>query len=141
MITIDVKGLKDLQANLSKLPEILKAELSGQLERGAQLFVRNAKRDAPVDFGFLRNQISYAKTSDFSFTVVSGSKYSPYLEWGTITRVQVPVELADYAIQFKGKGIRKTGGIYPHPYFFKQQIPVKIELEKSVQAMLKDLKL
>lgn len=141
MITIDIKGLKELQAKLDKLPKIIEQELSGVLERGAQVFVRNAKRDAPVDFGFLKNLISYAKAGELSFQVVSGSKYSPYLEWGTITRVSVPEELAGYAIQFKGKGIRKNGGIFPHPYFFKQQIPVKAEMEKNIDAILKDLKL
>jgi HK97 gp10 family phage protein len=141
MVTIEVKGLKELQANVNKLPQRLKQETSGVLERGAQLFVRNAKRDAPVDFDFLRNLISYAKTGELKFTLISGSKYSPYLEWGTITRVSVPTELASYAIQFKGKGIRKNGGIFPHPYFYKQQIPVKIEMEKNLEPILKDIKL
>ena len=141
MITLNVIGLNETLAKLGQLPKEIEQEVSAVLESGAQLFVRNAKRDAPVNFGVLRNEISYFKENPLSFNVVSGAHYSPYLEWGTITKVSVPAELADYAIQFKGKGIRKNGGIYPRPFFFRQISPTEKYLNEAIPKVLDQIKL
>ena len=143
LLTLDLKGFSEVMANLEKMDDNLKKEVSATLERGAQLFVRNAKRDAPVDHSTLKQGIDYFPKANgsLSFTVTSNVKYSAYLEWGTIKRVSVPEELASYAIQFKGRGIRKNGGIFPHPFFFKQQGVVKQNIEQGIEALLKDLKL
>jgi hypothetical protein len=145
MVTIEVKGLKELQGKLKTLPQRLKTEVSAVVESGVKTFVRNAKRDVPRQFGFLGNGISYtfliSDKTRTSFMVVSNFKYSPYIEWGTITRVRVPSELQAYAIQFKGKGIRKNGGIYPHPFFFKQTPITKAQIEKGIGQIIKDEKL
>lgn len=139
--TIDIKGLKELQANIDKLPAQLKKEAGAILENGAKNWVLLAKRNAPVNFGVLRNQISYLKVSDLSFQIISGSEYSPYMEWGTITRVSVPAFLQAYAIQFKGKGIRKTGGVFPRPFFFPPQGQVTVQIQKGIGSILKEVKL
>lgn len=139
--TIDIKGLKELQANIDKLPAQLKKEAGAILENGAKNWVLLAKRDAPVDVGFLKGQISYSKNAELSFSIVSGSEYAAYPEWGTITFVAVPPQLQAYAIQFKGKGIRKTGGMRPTPYFFKQQAPVTVLIERGLNSILKEVKL
>jgi HK97 gp10 family phage protein len=139
--SIDIKGLRELQANITKLPQQLKVEASAIVENGAKEWVRLSKQDAPVDFGVLRNEITYAKLNDLSFEIISGASYSPYVEWGTIEHVSVPAELQPYAILFKGKGIRKTGGIYPHPYFFKQARLVLAKVEQGISSILKEVKL
>lgn len=142
MITLNVIGLDETIAKLDKLASSeLKTELSGILESGAQRFVAGAKRAAPVNFGVLRNEISYEKLGDLNFEVVSNAYYSPYLEWGTITHVNVPGEYADYAAQFKGNGIRKTGGIYPHPYFFPQAPLTEKYLTEAIQSFINGIKL
>jgi HK97 gp10 family phage protein len=152
MITLNVIGLDKLIADIDRLPAMLKAEAAAVVENGAKTFVQLAKRDAPVrttpvlktggTFGSnLKQMISYFPSGQLSFTVVSGAKYSPYLEWGTITKVSVPGELAEYALQFKGRGLKKNGGILPHPFFFKQTTPVKAQLEKQLALILKDAKL
>lgn len=145
MITLEVKGLKELQAKLEKLPVEFQNEVRGVLEDGAKQYVRLAKRDAPVDFGFLRNGISYAfvlaDKTRCTFEIVSNARYSPYLEWGTITRVSVPPGEEPYAVQFKGRGIKKTGGIYPHPFFFKQKPIVKKLIEQDIKTILEDIKI
>lgn len=141
VININVIGLNELQGKLSRLPQEMRTKVSATLEVGAQTFVRNAKRDAPVNFGVLRNLISYAKTGELTFEVISGAKYSPYLEWGTITKVSVPEELVGYAIQFKGRGIRKSGGISPRPYFFPQVKPTEKLLNESIPKVLDEIKL
>ena len=140
---VEIKGLTELQARLEKLPAEIKMEANAILEKGAQIFVRNAQRDAPVNFGFLRQRITYMPrpVTNLLVEMVSGAEYSAYMEWGTITRVKVPPELAAYAIQFKGKGIRKTGGIHPRPFFFKQLPLAKAEIERGFAALARDIKL
>ena len=141
--SVDIKGMNELVAKLEKLPEQVKGESNGILQRGAEVFVLNAKRDAAKNFGFLTGQISFYPNpvKNLSVTLTSGALYSPYVEWGTITRVKVPAELQPYAIQFKGRGIRKTGGMFPRPFFFKQLPLAKATIEKGFESMLKDVKL
>ena len=138
---VNIVGLKELQDKFKKMPENLQKEVRGVIEDGAKTFVRFAQRDAPVNKGKyggnLRLGISYgqliADKTHTTFEVVSNAHYSAYLEWGTITKVKVPAELAAYASQFKGKGLRKTGGIYPHPYFFRQIPLIKKQLENDIK--------
>jgi HK97 gp10 family phage protein len=136
MIKVEVKGLRELQAKLSKKQSSLTTEGEAVLERAAQVFVRNAKRDAPKDMGRLAQGISYMKTGALSFTIVSAQEYSPYVEWGTITKVKVPAGEQNYAIQFKGRGIKKNGGVHPRPFFFRQTPFAKAEAEKGLKALV-----
>lgn len=80
----------------------------------------NAKAFAPVDKAGIKSSIRpYNK--GMSGEVVVGAEYGPYQEFGTGTKVQVPSELRDYAMQFKGKGIRQVNmraQPYLYPAFF-----------------------
>lgn len=135
MVKVNIIGLDALQKRFAQMPNNLKTQASAAVTRGAQLWVRNAKRDAPVDLGVLRNSITHYSIGPLTQEIVSGAKYSAYLEWGTITRVSVPGELQFYAVMFKGRGIRKSGGIYPHPYFFKQKPLAQAEIIRMLNAM------
>lgn len=143
MVRIDVKGLSDLTARLSKAPELLKKEVGAEIhfagERFAELAVKSLRSQLFVDTkksGFLMGSISADNSVPMQSSVVANKKYAAYVEWGTITRVSVPPELADYAIQFKGRGIKKTGGMYPRPFFFPQVPIVKAELVERINNIL-----
>lgn len=140
---VEIKGLREIETKIAALPDRLDKELNGIMTRGAQVFVAGAKRDAAKDFGFLTGQISFSPNpvTSLKMKLISGAGYSPYLEWGTITRVVVPETEAAYATLFKGKGIRKTGGIYPRPFFFKQTPAMVVAIEKGFAAIIKDEKL
>lgn len=141
--TVEIKGLRELQAKLKALPVQLKKEANGIVQRGAEVFIRGAQRDVPVRFGFLRGAINFAPNpvTNLQVRLAAWKKYAAYLEWGTITRVVVPAGLEPYAITFKGRGIRKNGGIFPHPFFFKQLPLAKKTIEQGFSSMLKDIKL
>lgn len=87
--------------------------------------VRRAMRLAPVRYGFLRASVGTNATgAGMSAEVWAGGagkgvnvKYAPYVEFGTGNKVYVPKELIDYAIQFKGRGVRKVNNSH-QPYFF-----------------------
>jgi hypothetical protein len=64
--------------------------------------------------------------------VTSNAYYSAYHEWGTISHVVVPANLQEFAIQFKGQGIKQTGGIYARPFFFIHQETVIRNLTKRL---------
>lgn len=154
--TVDIKGMTELVAKLDKLPAQLTKEVNGILQMGAEVFVLNAKRDAPKDFaggGGLTGGISFYPNpvTGLGVAIASSVFYSPYMEWGTIYYAAAGVnyvsnlsglkDLPAYAIQFKGKGIRKNGGIFPRAFFFKQLPLAKATIEKGFDSILKDVKL
>jgi len=140
MVTVKIQGLDELIGKIETLPDTLKKEASAILEDGARVFVRNAQAIAPIDTGRLKGGISYEKIGDATYEVISAAEYSAYLEFGTIEKVSVPSELAEVAIQFKGKGLRRNGGILPHPFFFPQIPVVKEQIENDLNDILKNVK-
>ncbi len=73
--------------------------------------------------------------SRLSGRVWTNVEYAPYVEFGTIENVSVPLELTEYAMQFKGRGIRKKGGRKAKPFLypaFKEEEPKYIEAIKKV---------
>lgn len=131
-----ITGFKEFQAKLKNLPTYIKREADGFVEDAALQWEQLAKQAAPVDTNNLRGKISVLpKTKDMRRDVVSPVEYSAYMEWGTGTRVNVPVGLQEYALQFKGK--KSVIGVYPHPYFFIQQPLVSKSLIEDLKQLLK----
>lgn len=104
VLTFDIKGFQDVLTRLERAPNTIVQEVNRELKDSADRIARNAKRDAPVDEGRLRNEISVVKVSETQYDVVSPVSYSPFIEWGTRRKVRVPSELASYAAKFKGAG-------------------------------------
>ena len=110
-----------------------RAEFEGAIKDAAQEWEEVAAKSASLitDLGGLMEGI----TSDgrgLNWSVMSAAHYSPYIEWGTITFVNVPGEYSTYAAQFKGKGLKKTGGMYARPFFFIHKDRVFNKLEKDL---------
>lgn len=133
-VTIKIDGLDKLKKQLGSFPQHIKQEVDAELAAASNEFVNRAVLAAPVDVGILRHGISFERKKEMEYEVISSAHYSAYMEWGTITKVKVPSELSAYASQFKGRGVRKTGGIAPRPFFFVQ-IPF---VEKFLNQNLKD---
>lgn len=109
VLTFDIKGFQDVLTRLERAPATIVQEVNRELKDSADRIARNAKRDAPVDEGRLRNEISVVKVSDTAYDVVSPVSYSPFIEWGTRRKARVPAELASYAAKFKGKAGGSVG--------------------------------
>ena len=145
VIKVEIKGLRELVGKFDRLPKELQLETRRTVEDGARYWVQLAQKDVRNRrSGFLANGISYAPLTStknqVTFEVVSNMIYSPYIEWGTITKVDVPSELTAYAQQFKGRGLRKNGGILPRPFFFKQRPLVQAKVEKGIASILSEIK-
>ena len=141
-ISFKIEGLDALIKRLGKLsPEIAK-EVAMEINASALAIQSKARRDVVVDNGILRNSIQLKevnKGDKLIYTVGSALKYAPYVEFGTGGTVNVPAGYEDFAIQFKGKGIRKIN-LKPRPYLipaFESEIPI---LRKNIQNVIKNVK-
>lgn len=142
---VKVSGIsKALMDKIKKAPARLKKECAAEIQFSGERFAELATKELSsgilnMPTGSLAGSIRPEKTGEFSCEVVAHKEYAPYIEWGTITKVNVPADLASYAIQFKGKGIKKTGGIEPRPYFFKQEPIVRKETTDHIENILSEL--
>lgn len=134
MASVTTIGFKEFVNKLNNLPREIRDEADAHVEDAGLEWEERAKNDAPVDTGFLRQNISAVRTGDMQSEVTSRMDYSPYVEWGTGTRVSVPADLSKYAAQFKGK--KAVVGRYPKPFFFIQRPFVERKLIESLKRML-----
>lgn len=144
MLKVSLQFSKGVIDKIQKAPEKLKKEISAEIKFAGERFTELAVKDLSGGAlkhptGSLAGSIRPESTGPFTVEVIAHKEYAPYIEWGTITRVSVPAELSAYAMQFKGRGIRKTGGIYPRPYFFKQEPIVRKETEEHIINILSSL--
>jgi len=160
-ISFRVEGLGDVLKALKKKSEDVQQQTGFELQEAANNIQNGAISDAPRDQGLLINEISIKEEDRLNYDVVSPSEHSPFVEFGTKSKVKVPAELQQYAAQFrnqkssgdakkmiydwcKRKGIDEeawypiyrsimVNGINPQPFFFKQ-------LDKEGPELLKRLK-
>jgi hypothetical protein len=133
--TLDVQGLGNLEKRIKGLPAKLQKEVDGELFAGTNAIHRRQLRAVPVNTGRLKQGIPDPhKVKDLEYELTSNALYSPYVEFGTGKLVSVPDELKDFAIQFKGRGIRQVN-LPARPYFFPAfflERPLIIERVKKV---------
>ena len=143
MVKVNLIGFKELEAKLKNAPKELKDEVGVRVQLAGESFLRLAKRS--LASGMLKHPTGALEGSITKFPsgtstqlhceVVAQKHYAPYVEWGTITKVRVPSELASYAAQFKGRGLKKNGGISPRPFFFKHIPTVRNELIEDLKEL------
>ena len=82
--------------------------------------------------GFLRRGIHVMyKDNGLGLRFYNAVLYAPFMEWGTGKYVKVLPGYENYAMGFKGRGIRKVN-IRPKPYFFGTY-------ERVYKAFIKEL--
>lgn len=134
---ISWKGLTEYQAKLRASARKLREKSKQDVERWGRGVEAQAKANAPVDLGKLRQSISYEPTNGGMGAKVSVNvAYAAFIEFGTGAGVLVPPGWAEVAIKFKGtRGRRVT--ISAHPYFVPA---VKSETEKLKARLRYNLK-
>lgn len=141
-ISFKIEGLDDLIKRMGKLAPKIAKEVALEVNASALAIQSKARRDVVVDNGILRNSIQLKEINrgdKIMYTVGSRLKYAPYVEFGTGGEVSVPAGYEDFAMQFKGKGLRKIN-LRPRPYLipaFESEIPV---LRKNIQNVIKNAK-
>lgn len=117
MSTPQIQGLTELIARIKAAPQAIANKIAFELQDGAQNIAAEAKQRAPGDQGILRNEIGVAKIDNLTYEVFSGAEYSPFVEFGTLSKVEIPAGLEEYAAQFRG-----GAGINAGSLSFKQAI-------------------
>lgn len=88
---------------------------------------------APVDLGILKSSIN-GEVEGLNGIIGTPVKYAPYLEFGTGGLVDVPEGLEDYAMKFKGAGIKQVN-IPPRPFLtpaFRKHTAIMLEELKKL---------
>lgn len=131
-IIVDIKGFDGVKKMLNKADEAVTKGLSNEMDASAKSITSSAKRLAPVDLGFLRNSIVNEKLSELTYVIEARAKYAAYIEFGTGGLVTVPAGFEQYALGFKGRGLKKVN-MRSQPFL----IP---SLQMEVPKLLKRLK-
>lgn len=141
-ISFKIEGLDALIKRLGKLSPKIAKEVAMEVNASALAIQSKAKRDVVVNNGMLRNSIQLKEINQgdkIVYTVGSALRYAPYVEFGTGGLVNVPIGFEAFAMQFKGKGIRKIN-LRPRPYLipaFENEIPI---LRKNIQKVIANVK-
>lgn len=131
----ELEGLNDVLKGLDQFEKAIIENVDAELQSSAEKISRDAKREVPKDTGSLSNAISVVENGKLNYEVVAQKNYAPYVEFGTGGLVDVPVGLEDYAIQFKGKGIKEVN-LPARPYMFPAY---NQETKKLIERLKKDL--
>jgi len=137
-ISLNVFGLDKVFSTLNKLSKELQDEISLELHASATNIRTNAIKNTPVNFSTLRSSIQVITEGEGASTAYSiGSmlKYAPYVEFGTGGSVLIPAGYEDFAILFKGKGVRKIN-LRPKAYLIPAFEIEKVKLIKRVKEIL-----
>ena len=133
-----LKGLKNVLSDLKKFGKEAEIEIHEITADNATLIAVDAIQKAPVDLGKLRQGIKAIELGKSDFKIMANATglapYSAYIEFGTGKSVQVPTELKEIAILFKGKGVKEIN-LQPQPYLY----PAFVKGRKKYLQDLKDL--
>ena len=141
-IYFKIEGLDALIKRLGKLSPKIAKEVAMEVNASALAIQSKAKRNVVVDNGMLRNSIQLNEINrgdKIVYTVGSALRYAPYVEFGTGGLVNVPAGFESFAIQFKGKGVRKVN-LRARPYLipaFEGEIPI---LRKNIKKVIANVK-
>jgi len=142
---IEIKGFDKLIKDIKAIGVEGEKRIAETTEGNAREIEATAKQIAPYDFGALRQNIKALEQDKLNWAVYANAfgnaPYSAYQEFGTGGLVEVPDELKDIAIKFKGKGIKKID-MRPQPFLYpawKGAIPQYIkDLESDLIELTKN---
>jgi HK97 gp10 family phage protein len=135
---MEIKGVNTVIANLRKYGKEAEKDIEGVTELVARNIEKNAKNYAPANFGKLGQSIQAVKETPLNWKVEAGgviAPYAPFVEFGTGGLVEVPNELKDQAIKFKGKGIKQVN-LRPRPYLYPALLQGRTEYLEKLKKVL-----
>lgn len=118
-ITVEIKGIKELQSKFSLLDKDIQRILSNAVSQGAAVVERSAKQKVRVDTGRLRNSIREMKKVESpgrsESQVGTDVEYGPDNEFGTARMAAQP---------------------YLRPAVDENQEEIKAAIEQAIEARL-----
>ena len=131
----NVKNINSVIAELRKYGKEAEQLIDGITEQSARKIEKDAKQYAPANFGKLGQSINAFKEGKSNWIIRANAPYSAYVEFGTGGLVNVPTELKDIAITWKGKGIRKIN-LRPRPYMYPALLKGRNEYLETLKKAL-----
>jgi HK97 gp10 family phage protein len=80
---IETDGLDEWISRLDDIAATLSQEIADALQAAGDAFINDAQASAPVDTGFLRDNIQVVSSSDTELVIESQADYSGFVEYGT----------------------------------------------------------
>lgn len=110
--------------------------IEAEIEASAFDIRNEAVTTVPVDTGILKGSIKVVPGEHrFHKIIEAGAHYAPYIEFGTGTLVNVPSGLEDYAIQFKGKGVKQVN-LPARPFLIPAWEQERLKLVERIRKQL-----
>jgi len=142
---IHIEGLDKLIKDIQTFGEDGEQMVAEITEGNAREIEATAKQIAPYDLGTLRQEIrSYTSIeSRGTFWKIEANAngrapYSAYQEFGTGGLVDIPPELAEMAINFKGKGVKKIN-LPARPFLYPAFVIGREQYYQDLKDGLNDL--
>lgn len=141
MIKVSVTGnkaaLKNIDSRIKGMSEAVQDAIT--LSTNDIYEEADAKISAITDLGGLKaglnKDVLYEKNVTIGEVEVR-KNYAAYVEFGTGTLVDVPAGLEEYAMQYKGKGIKQVN-LPARPFLFPAFAKAVVELPKEIEKQLK----
>ena len=139
---IEITGLKEVLNDLKRLGVEGEDAIEIVTESTARKIASDARISVVKDTGAsgISGSINPIELDKLNWKVKVGKHYGAYVEFGTGSLVEVPSELKDVAIKFKGKGIKEVN-LPARPYLYpawKKGISNYItDLKKELEALTK----
>ena len=100
---LNLSGMDSLTKRLKTIQDDLTRGVAEEISASAMKIERDAKRNAPVNLGTLRQSIHSESTlNGLTGKVIVDAKYGAYVEFGTGGKVSIPSGFEEFAMQFKG---------------------------------------
>jgi HK97 gp10 family phage protein len=135
---MQLKGINSVIADLQKYGKEAEKDIEAVTEQVARNIEKYAKQSAPADLGKLGQSIKAVKDTPLNWIIEAGgvlAPYAPFVEFGTGGLVDVPTELKEMAIKFKGKGIKQVN-LRPRPYLYPALVRGRIEYLEKLKKVL-----
>lgn len=135
---MQLKGINSVISDIRKYGKEAEKDIAGVTELVARNIEKYAKQTAPANLGKLGQSIQAEKVNDYNWNIEAGgilAPYAPFIEFGTGGLVDVPTELKEVAIKFKGKGIKQVN-LRARPYLYPALLKGRIEYIDKLKKVL-----
>jgi HK97 gp10 family phage protein len=135
---MSIKGINSVISDLRKYGKEAERDIAGVTEQMARKIEGYAKTSAPTDLGKLGQSIQAVKDTDLNWNIEAGgilAPYAPFVEFGTGGLVEVPNELKEQAIKFKGQGIKQIN-LRSRPFLYPALLRGREEYLQKLKKVL-----
>jgi HK97 gp10 family phage protein len=135
---MQVKGINSVISNIRKFGKEAEKDIESVTEQVARNIEKYAKQTAPANLGKLGQSIKAVKEKSLLWSIEAGgilAPYAPFIEFGTGGLVDVPTELKEVAIKFKGKGIKQIN-LRARPYLYPSLLRGRVEYLDKLKKVL-----